>query len=132
MNKPEGNFALRAAAVGAVLFGAMTISAGGLALFGGDSARQAAGAYVAFVLWFNFVAGFGYVVAGVGLWLRRRWAVLLAGVLALATALVLVAFGAHVASGGLFESRTVVAMTIRLIVWVWIARIAYQRLWRPM
>ena len=38
------------------------------------AARQAAGHYVPFVLWFNFLAGFAYIVAGVGLWMRRRWA----------------------------------------------------------
>lgn len=31
-----------------------------------------------FVLWFNFLAGFAYIVAGVGLWMRRRWAMWLA------------------------------------------------------
>ena len=36
-------------------------------LFGGEAARAAAGQFMPFVLWFNFIAGFAYVVAGVGL-----------------------------------------------------------------
>ena len=91
------------------------------------AARQAAGHYVPFVLWFNFLAGFAYIVAGVGLWMRRRWAAWLAIVITVATALVFLAFGVHVALGGAWERRTVVAMTLRTLVWAGIAAIAWRR-----
>ena len=52
----------------AVGFGLLTIKSGGAILFGNDAARDAAGNYVPFVLWFNFLAGFAYVIAGAGLW----------------------------------------------------------------
>ena len=74
---------IRAAAVVAVVFGVATIRAGGSVLFG-DGA-QAAGNVVGFVLWFNFLAGFAYVAAGAGLWLRRRWSAQLALTIAAAT-----------------------------------------------
>jgi uncharacterized membrane protein (DUF2068 family) len=76
------------------------------------------------VLWFNFLAGFAYVAAGVGLWRERRWAAWLALVVAAATALVFAAFGAHVLAGGEYEVRTVVAMSLRTLVWAAIAGIA--------
>ena len=110
---------MRAAAIVAVVFGAATIRAGGGVLFG-DGA-QAAGNVIGFVLWFNFLAGFAYVVAGAGLWLRRRWSALLALAIAAATVLVFGAFGIHVAAGGAFEARTAWAMTLRSAVWVLIA-----------
>ena len=59
----------------AIGFGLLTIKEGGTILFGNDVAHAAAGNYVPFVLWFNFLAGFAYVVAGAGLWLSQRWAV---------------------------------------------------------
>lgn len=121
---------LRAAAVVAVLFGLMTIASGGSALFGGAAARQAAGAYVPFVLWFNFLAGFAYVAAGAGLWLRRRWAAMLALAIAGATLLVFAAFGVHVGSGGPYEMRTVGAMTLRSLVWIAIGWLAWRRIAR--
>jgi len=62
----------------AIGFGLLTLREGGAVLFVDGAARQAAGHYVPFVLWFNFLAGFAYIVAGVGLWMRRRWAAWLA------------------------------------------------------
>lgn len=117
-------------AVLAIVFGVATIRAGGSVLFGSEEARRAAGAYVGFVVWFNFLAGFAYVAAGIGLWLRRRWGFVLAAALAIATLVVFAAFGLHVASGGAWEPRTVGAMTLRTVVWAVIAAIAWRRLGR--
>jgi uncharacterized membrane protein (DUF2068 family) len=108
----------------AISFGLLTIRAGGTVLFGSAAARSAAGHYVPFVLWFNFLAGFAYVIAGVGLWLERRWAAWLAVVVAAATALLFAAFGVHVLAGGAYELRTVVAMSLRTLVWTAIAVVA--------
>ena len=111
-------------------FGLLTIKEGGTVLFGDEAARVAAGNYVPFVLWFNFLAGFAYVIAGVGLWLQQRWAVWLAAAIATATALTFAAFGMHIYSGGAFELRTVIAMSLRTLVWVAITAIAWHGLWR--
>ena len=73
-----GAWGLRIAAAVAVAFGLLTLMEGGTVLFGSEAARRGAGHYVPFVLWFNFLAGFVYVVAGAGLWAHRRWAVWLA------------------------------------------------------
>lgn len=115
----------------AVGFGLLTIKEGGTILFGEEAARATAGNYVPFVLWFNFVAGFAYVVAGIGLWLQQRWAVWLAASLAAATALTFAAFGIHVLLDGLYEKRTVIAMSMRTLVWSTIAALAWRQLvWR--
>ena len=115
------------AALVALAFGALTIASGGRVLFGPDAARAAAGHYVPFVLWFNFLAGFAYVAAGAGLWYWRRWAAWLALGIAAASALVFAAFGVHIALGGAFEPRTVAAMTLRTAFWVAIAVAAQRR-----
>lgn len=110
---------LDAAAMAVVLFGLLTIGSGGRVLFGGGASSS--GTVVSFVVWFNFLAGFTYVAAGVGIWLRMRWAGWLAVVLAITTLVVFGAFGLHVASGGAYETRTAWAMTVRSVVWVVIA-----------
>lgn len=102
----------------AVAFGAMTLLSGGKVLFGGVAARADAGAVVDFVLLFNFGAGFAYILAGVGALARRQWSLHLARILAGATLLVFAALGAHIATGGAFETRTVAAMTVRSAFWL--------------
>ena len=112
----------------AIGFGLATIKEGGAVLFFDGEGRAAAGNYVPFVLWFNFLAGFAYVIAGVGLWVRKRWAVWLAVAIAAATALTFAAFGAHVYFGGAWEPRTLVAMSLRTLVWVGIALATWRLL----
>ena len=114
---------LRTAALFAAVFGALTIRSGASVLFRGEMALTA-GSYVPFVVWFNFLAGFAYLGAGVGLWLGRRWAAWLAVALAVATLVTFAAFGIHVAGGAAFESRTVWAMVVRSATWVAIALLA--------
>ncbi len=87
-------------------------------LFGGPVARAAAGNVVPFVLWFNFGAGFLYVLAGLATLFQRRGAVWIARAVALSTMLVFAAFGMHVLSGSTYEPRTLVAMTFRSGFWV--------------
>lgn len=112
----------------AIAFGAVTIAVGGKTLFGGVQAGSAAGNIVPFVLWFNFAAGFAYVIAGIGLLLRKRWAAHLSAAIAATTIAVFIALGIHIFSGLAFEARTVGAMTIRSAVWVVMAVLAYRKL----
>ncbi|MEF8793510.1 hypothetical protein [Thiohalorhabdus sp.] len=117
------------AALAAAAFGAVTLQAGGGVLFGPEAARQAAGAYLPFVVWFNFAAGFAYLIGAGGLFLRARWALRLALALAGATLAVYAAFGVHVLNGGAFEIRTVVALAVRTAFWLamaWVARLVSQ------
>ena len=124
MNKRKVRKALGAAALVAVVFGVLTVLSGGRALFGGTEAQAAVGDAVPFVLWFNFIAGFAYVAAGIGLLLTQVWGRWLAAVIAVATLVVFAAFGMHVLMGGPYEVRTVGAMTLRSLVWIGIAIVA--------
>ena len=105
-------------AIAAIVFGVVTVLTGSRALFGSLESRADFGNVVPFVLWFNFLAGFVYIVAGAGLLLCRRWAVYTLLFVAVSTILVFVAFGVHVIGGGAFERRTVGALIIRSIFWV--------------
>lgn len=102
----------------ALAFGVATLVEGGQVLFGGAEALAEAGHVVPFVLLFNFGAGFVYLATGVATLLGRPWATWLARGLAVATLLVFAAFGVHVVTGGAFETRTAVAMTVRSVFWV--------------
>jgi hypothetical protein len=113
----------------AVLFGLLTISSGGAVLFD-SAARQAAGNYVEFIVWFNFLAGFAYVIAGMGLWCWQRWAVWLSLSIAATTLLAFISFGLYVLGGGSYELRTVIAMSGRTLIWSFITLAAYWKIIR--
>lgn len=130
MSKQQSGMAQWAVAAIALVFGVMTIVSGGKVLFGGEAARLAAGNYLPFVVWFNFLAGFAYVAAAAGLVQWRPWAARLALAIAAATALVFVIFGAFALTGTPFEMRTVGAMTLRTALWSGIAWFAWRRIGR--
>lgn len=119
MNK---NILLKIAAIVAILFGIMTIKSGGSTLFI-EEVRLAAGDYVPFVLWINTILGFAYILAGIGIYLGKSWAKTLTLAITGITLVTYMAFGIHVALGGLFISKTVKAMAVRSLVWISISLI---------
>lgn len=115
-------------AIAAIFFGMLSLKSGGSVLFIDGTDRAAAGNYVPFVLWFNFLAGFAYIGAGIGLFLWRGWAVRLSMAIAAATLLVFGALGVNILFGAGFEPRTVGAMILRSAVWLSVAFYA-RRAW---
>lgn len=124
------NISLLIASGVAIVFGLLTLMSGGRALFGGEEARAAVGNAVAFVLWFNFLAGFAYVAAGLGLFLRHQPAVWVSIGILTATFVVMLAFWLHIAQGGAYEMRTVWAMILRTGVWAAISAVAWKHIGR--
>lgn len=114
----------------AMVFGLATIASGGQVLFGDEAARRAAGNYLPFVVWFNFLAGFAYVAAAAGLAAQKAWAARLALIIAAATAAAFIVFGLLVLAGSPFEMRTVAAMTQRTALWAGIAWFVRKRIGR--
>ena len=121
---------LRPLAGAAIVFGALTVFSGGRALYVGPEAAAAVGNAVPFVLWFNFLAGFAYVLTGVALWQRRPWSFWAASLLLVATGAVALALAVHVQGGAAYESRTVGAMGIRVVFWLVVAAVAAAALRR--
>ena len=117
-------------AIAAIVFGVVTVLTGGRALLGGLESRADFGNVVPFVLWFNFLAGIVYIIAGTGLLLCRRWAVYTSLFVAVSTILVFVAFGVHVIGGAAFERRTIGALTIRSFFWIAVTIVSIRALKR--
>jgi hypothetical protein len=78
------------------------------------------------VLWFNFLAGFAYILAGIGLFLRHGPAVWISMGILVSTFLVMLALGAHMMQGGAYEMRTVGAMILSTGVWAVISVVAWK------
>lgn len=111
----------KAIAALAMAFGVLTVFSGGNVLFGPVQAREMAGDYIPFVVWFNFLAGFVYIIAAFGLWLNKIWASWLAIAISTATAIVILIFAATIIRGNAFEMRTVGALSFRFLFWTIIA-----------
>lgn len=107
----------------ALVFGVATIKAGADVLFFSEQARSAAGNYVPFVLWANFIGGFLYVAAGLLILLNSTQALRLSAFIAVTTVAVLVALVIYITVGGAYETRTLAAMLFRSVIWVAIALI---------
>lgn len=114
----------------ALIFGGLTIKSGGLVLFTDGEFHQQQGNFVPFVVWVNFISGFAYIVAAVGLFQMQRWAGYMAYLIAIVTALTYILFGMHVMNDGLYEMQTVIAMAIRTSLWVVISLVAYFQFMR--
>ena len=114
----------------AVVFGLLTIKSGGTVLFVDGTFREEAGNYVPFVVWFNFLAGFVYLIAGGGLWMQKHWAVWISLFIVVATLVVFAILGIHILKGSMYEVRTIAAMSLRTVVWALIAMFAYRKIIR--
>ncbi len=111
----------------AVLFGVLTIKSGGDVLFWSEDARVAAGNYIPFVLWFNFVSGFFYIIAGIALYMRQPWVIYLAGAILLGIITVFSALGLSIYIADIaYETRTIAAMFLRTAVWTVITFLSYK------
>lgn len=102
------------------IFGLLTLVSGGRALFT-EVGINARGNAVPLILWFNFVSGFFYLLASYFTFTLKGCAKKLALVLAGFNALALLYLVGHILQGGLFENRTLAAMSFRAIFWIALA-----------
>jgi len=124
---PQRSIGIWAMSLVAAAFGLLTIGEGGTILFSDQAAGYAAGHYMPRVIWFDFLAGFAYLAAAVGLVRQRAWAAGLALGIAATTGMMFLYFGLLAFSGVPCELRTVAAMTLRTTLWGGIAWVASRQ-----
>lgn len=100
-----------------IIFGFLTIISGGKNLFS-ESGIKSNENIVPLVLWFNFIAGFFYFIAGILIFKLKPCVKRLSFIIAILNVIVLFYFINHVFQGGLFEKKTVFAMSFRTLFWV--------------
>lgn len=96
-----------------LLFGLVTIFAGGSVILDLFGMREKEGNFVLFVVWANFIAGYLYLIAAYGFFKRKAWTSMM---LSAATWILIVAFAGlliHIQNGGIYENKTIVAMIFR-------------------
>lgn len=88
--------------------------------------REQEGRYVPMVVWSNFLCGWLYLLALYGLFMGKKWSfvpLLVAGCI-----LIGAFFGLyiHIVGGGPYESKTVVALALRVVLTILFALGAYS------
>lgn len=112
---------VRVAAVVGVLFGGLAVVAGTRVLAGLDVPDYVVHLWL---VWYNVAAGALGVAVGVGLWRVRPRAITAAWALTAAHASVLIAIAAWRVAGGALADDSLVAMTLRTLVWLVIVLVA--------
>lgn len=102
------------------IFGSMTVISGGKALFT-ESGIATRGNIVPLVLWFNFIAGFFYILAALSTLRLKACIKKLSIALAALNALVFLYLLGHIFQGGLYENKTLIAMSFRTAFWIFFA-----------
>ncbi len=117
---------LKVVSVLVIIFGLLTLKEGGSVAFNIGSARINSGNYIPFVVWFNFISGFFYITAGIGLWLKKNWALKLSNLILISILVTYFLLFIHIFMGGLYETRTVLAMAFRTAIWAFASFIAFK------
>lgn len=99
------------------IFGLMTILAGGRSLFT-ESGIATRGNIVPLVLWFNFIAGFFYLLTSISVFKMKICVKKLSVTLAVSNTLVLAYLLNHIFQGQLYEYKTLIAMIFRTLFWI--------------
>lgn len=108
-----------------LLFGLLTVFMGGSVIFDLFGIRAIEGNYVLFVVWANWICGFLYIAASAGFIKKKRWASFLLFAAFLLLLITFAAFFLHIRNGGLFEKKTLFAMTFRTAITLILAIAAY-------
>lgn len=127
----EKPFAIWIISIIAIIFGLLTIKSGGSVIFIDGIDRENAGNYIPFVVWFNFLAGFAYIIAGTGLFMKKSWSTWLSIFITITTLIMFILLGLHILNNQAYEMRTVIAMSIRTTIWTLISLFSYIRLIKP-
>lgn len=120
-----GSKLLTAISLIAIVFGLITLVQGGRTLFT-ESGRAAMGEIVMPILWYNFIAGFFYIVAGALAFRAISGSRVLAALIAIGNGTALSYLAWYISQGGLYEQRTVIAMSFRTLLWVVLTALLFR------
>ncbi len=112
-------------AISLTLFGLLTIFMGGAVLFDLFGIRAKEGNYVLFVVWVNWICGFLYLLTAYGFFKQKKWTVKLLFNIFFLLDITFAAFIFHILNGGLYETKTIYAMSFRTLITLAFALVAF-------
>ena len=107
------------------IVGTATLFMGGAVLFDFLGMRALEGNYVSFVVMANWICGFIYLVAAYGFWKQKIWTEKLLWLSFLILVIGFAGFINHIYLGGLYETKTIYAMSFRSLLSLIMAILAH-------
>ena len=118
-------YVLNTSAVILTAFGLLTLFLSTSVIFDLFGIREKEGNYVLFVVWSNFISSILYLFAAYGFIKNKKWTTSLLGISTLILITAFVGLKIHASSGGIYETKTIGAMILRISVTLVFAIIAY-------
>lgn len=95
-------------------FGLLTLFLSTSVIFDLFGMREKEGNYVLFVVWSNFISSIIYLFAVYGFIRAKQWTAKLLGISLLILVAAFIGLTIHIGSGGLYETKTIGAMIVRI------------------
>lgn len=106
-------------------FGLLTLFMSTSVIFDLFDIRVKEGNYVLFVVLANFICGFLYLLSAYGFLKRENWLTKILGTAVFILAVAFIALFFHIQTGGIYETKTVKAMTFRTILTAVFTAVSY-------
>jgi hypothetical protein len=95
-------------------FGLLTLFLSTSIIFDLFDIRAKEGNYVLFIVWANFISSIIYLFAAFGFCKNKKWTTTILAASVLLLVLALIGLFIHIATGGIYETKTVGAMIFRI------------------
>ncbi|HUX52807.1 MAG TPA: hypothetical protein VMV56_00190 [Williamwhitmania sp.] len=106
-------------------FGLLTLFLSSSVIFDLFGIRANEGNYVLLVVWANFLCSILYIIAAYGFIRAKKWTTLILGISATALIMAFIGLFIHIYSGGLYETKTIGAMTFRTVLTITFMILSY-------
>ena len=126
MIKMKSKIILNASGVIIGLLGVATLFMSTSVIFNLFGIREKEGNYVLFVVIANFICALLYLVAAYGFFTRQKWTTI---ILYISVAILIITFiglGIFIYSGGIYETKTIAAMTFRTLLTIGFAFVSFS------
>ena len=107
------------------LFGIVSVFMTSSVLFDWFGIRAKEGNYVLFIVYTNLVCGFIYLYSGYAIWKNKKSAIWALGLAVLLLVFAFITLGLYIREGGVYELKTVKAMSFRTLLTLAILIISY-------
>lgn len=119
------NKLVKIAALVSLIFGLLTIFAGGGVIADLFGMREKEGNYVLFVVWANFICGFLYLFASYGFLKKKKWTANVVGLTVWILVAAFIVLIVWILNKEPYETKTIFALSFRMLVTLsllWVAR----------